>query len=162
MVFFIAEHNVLDHLQLLSLYSSVASLCDMYTGPPLPKKVFDKAVELNFTARRGFPLKEYISAVFGRDAFVATGIMTRQGHSIGKWLWRGRGKSYKDLHLLLSSRLFYANVFLQTTSLLLKKEGDVYQQMFLRLPSLEHFLKIYHCLLTQSGTAYISISLFPF
>ncbi|KAF6216894.1 hypothetical protein GE061_001244 [Apolygus lucorum] len=81
------DNPCLSHLQLLSLYSCVTSLCENYNGRCLPQKFMDKVAVLNFKPAREYPMKAYISNVLGNEDGVITGVMTRQGHFIGDYYY---------------------------------------------------------------------------
>uniref|UniRef100_A0A0A9VVG1 FAST kinase domain-containing protein 2 n=1 Tax=Lygus hesperus TaxID=30085 RepID=A0A0A9VVG1_LYGHE len=106
------ENITLSHLQLLSLYSSVVSLCDWYNGPHLPSEFIEKVAVLNYKPTRDFSLKGYISNVLKNKDGVVTGVMTRLGHFIDYLvIWRKEGYAESISHLQSSSqRIFVEDI----------------------------------------------------
>lgn len=72
------DYNLLDYLQFLVLYQSVALLHPEYDGNLPNKKHLDQAIEFNFE-KNEFPLSKLLSFAFGENLFY-TKMRTKFGH----------------------------------------------------------------------------------
>nr|CAD7394949.1 unnamed protein product [Timema cristinae] len=76
------KNNLLDHLQLLTLYHAVFTLHPTYSGPLPPSAIMQEAMSKNGEHVKDFPLKGALERGLGGSCYLLTKVHTKLGHFV--------------------------------------------------------------------------------
>nr|CAD7260599.1 unnamed protein product [Timema shepardi] len=76
------KYNLLDHLQLLTLYHAVFTLHPTYSGPLPPSTIMQEAMSKNGEHVKDFPLKGALERGLGGSCYLLTKVHTKLGQFV--------------------------------------------------------------------------------
>nr|CAD7401538.1 unnamed protein product [Timema poppensis] len=76
------KYNLLDHLQLLTLYHAVFTLHPTYSGPLPPSAIMQEAMSKNGEHVKDFPLKGALERGLGGSCYLLTKVHTKLGQFV--------------------------------------------------------------------------------